>query len=83
MTDPAVVDAVDAAQQELNAQTVLFLYATFESTLRDDLTARSPLLAAANGPHATFGPDLAAWFADPCDDVRMDGVTRLYAPAVG
>ena len=80
----ADVDALVAvARRELDAQTVLFLYATFESTLRDDLTARSALLALAPGPHPTFGRDLAAWFADLCNDVRMDGMTRLYAPAAG
>jgi hypothetical protein len=62
---------------------VLFLYAAFEAALRDHVAAQSALLVAAVGPHPTFGPDLATWFADLCDDVRMDGVTRLYTPAAG
>ena len=80
----AVVDQLVAtALDELDAQTVLFLYAKFESTLRDHLARQATLLAAATGPHPTFGPDLATWFADLTDDVRMDGVTRLYTPAAG
>ncbi len=83
MADAAVDAAISVAKQELNAQTVLFLYATFESALRDDLSARSTALATAPGPHPAFGLDLATWFTDLVDDVRMDGVTRLYAPAAG
>lgn len=78
-----VVDQLAAAERELNAEAVLFLHATFESAIRDDLAAKGALLAAATGPHVAFGTELAAWFADLTADVRMDVVTRPYATAAG
>jgi hypothetical protein len=78
--DQAILDALDVAQEELDDQTVMFLYATFEATLRDHVTAQGPLLAGAVQPGPQFGPNLEAWFTEFCKDIRMDKVVSLFEP---
>jgi hypothetical protein len=81
--DSDIFDALDRAQDELDDQTVMFLYATFEAALRDHLTAQGPLLLAAVQPGPQFGPNLQAWFTETCKDTRMDKVVVLFEPWAG
>jgi hypothetical protein len=81
--DQAILDALDAAQEELEDQTVMFLYATFEATLRDHVTAQGSLLGAAAQPGSQFGPNLQAWFTELCKETRMDKVVVLFEPWAG
>ncbi len=75
-----ILDALDAAQEELDDQTVMFLYATFEATLRDHVTDQAPLLATSTHPGPQFGPNLEAWFTEFCKETRMDRVITLFEP---
>ncbi len=81
--DQEIFDSLDAAQGELDDQTVMFLYATFEATLRDHIIAQGPLLAAAARPGIQFGPNLEAWFTEICKDTRMDKVVVLFESWAG
>jgi hypothetical protein len=81
--DQEVLDALDVAQEELDEQTVMFLYATFEATLRDHLSAQGSLLAAATQPGPQFGPSLQTWFTELCKETRMDKIVDLFEPWVG
>jgi hypothetical protein len=82
-TDAQVADLLDAAEDALDEQTVMFLFATFEATLRDHIAAQAPLLAtvAAPGPH--FGPDLQHWFEEVVKRAYLDGVVGLFVPSAG
>lgn len=82
-SDQEILDALDAAEGELDEQTVMFLYATFEATLRDHVTAQGPLLGAAVQPGPQFGPNIQAWFTELCRDARMDKVVGLFEPWAG
>jgi len=80
---PADVESrLDDAGDQIDAQTVLFLYAAFEAQLRDHLASQADLLKAA-GPDADFGSALAAWFAEACGDMRMDDAVDLFLPTIG
>ena len=83
LSNAEITERLDAAGHDADDQAVLFLYATFESALRDHVVAQAGRLAAADSPNAQFGIELQAWFAALCRDARMDGISALFAPAVG
>jgi hypothetical protein len=75
---------IDAAQEQLDDQTVLALYAAFESELRDHLIAQSVHLKThATNPNATFAAALADEYESWCDDWKMNRVAKLFEPTVG
>lgn len=81
--DQEILDALDAAQEELDDQTVMFLYAAFEARLRDHVTAQGHHLAAAAQPGPQFGPNLQNWFIELCNETRMDKVVALFESWAG
>ena len=81
--DQEILDALDAAQEELDDQAVMFLYATFEATLRDHIAAQAPLLATAAQPGPQFGSNLQMWLIEICKETRMDKVIDLFEPWAG
>jgi hypothetical protein len=81
-SDQQILDLLDAAQDEVDDQAVLFLYATFEARLREHIVAQSGLLTGATQPSAQFGQNLHGWFNDLCRDARMDKVLDLFVPSV-
>lgn len=82
-TDQETLDLLDTAQDEADDQTVMFLYATFEASLRDHLSSQGTLLAGATQPGPQFGPGMQAWFIELCRDIRMDKVIELFLPWAG
>lgn len=82
-TDAQVKGLLEAAEDELNEQTVLFLYATFEATLRDHVAAQAPLLVAAVAPGPQFGTDLQDWFRNQVKRAYLDSVVGLFHPWAG
>lgn len=79
------VDArLDEIQEHLDDQTVLMLYAAFESEIRDHLIAQSRHLRShATRPDGAFAAALADHYEAWCEEWRMDKVAGLYAGAVG
>jgi len=73
---------LDTAQELIDDQAVLFLYATFEAVLRDHVVAQAGHLIGAIHPSAQFGLNMQAWFADICRETRMDKVVDLFSPSV-
>src|SRR5438067_2554483 len=65
---------LDTAEDMLDEQTVMFLYATFEATLRDHVAAQAPLLAPAAAPGPAFGANLQNWFAKQVKRAYLDSV---------
>jgi hypothetical protein len=82
-TDVQVEAFLDTAEDALDEQTVMFLFATFEATLRDHIAAQGPLLGSANAPGPQFGPDLQKWFAQQASRAYLDSVVQLFAPWAG
>lgn len=82
-TDAEVEVLLVAAEDALNEQTVMFLFATFEATLRDHVAAQAPLLGAAAAPGPQFGTDLQGWFANQVKRAYLDSVVGLFAPSAG
>ncbi|MBM4037007.1 MAG: hypothetical protein FJ290_00715 [Planctomycetes bacterium] len=73
-----------SAQVELDALTVLGLYAAFEARVREHLTQQGELLRTAGTPDREFGLALAEHFERYCDEEqRMDRFVELFAHAVG
>jgi hypothetical protein len=83
VNDQEILDALDAAEDELDDQSVMFLYATVEATLRDHVTGHGVLLFPAAVPGPQFGSSLQAWFIELCKDTRMDKVVGLFEPWAG
>ena len=82
-TDAQVETLLDAAEDALNEQTVMFLFATFQATLRDHVAAQAPRLAPAAAPGPQFGPDLQAWFEGQVGRAYLDSVVGLFRPWAG
>lgn len=76
---------IDSLQEHLDDQTVLSLYAAFESALRDHLIAQAVHLRAhASKPDASFAAALADEYESWCDEhIRMDRVAALFLNAMG
>lgn len=73
-----------SAQQSLEDQTVLALYAAFEATLRDHIAKQSEHLRDhVKSPTARFGKRLACLYKDQCSHMRMDDVAGLLSSRVG
>ena len=53
-TDQEVLDLLDAATVDIEAQVVMFLYAKFEAVLRDHISAQAGFLAAAGRSNPTI-----------------------------
>lgn len=79
------VDAlIDTAQEQFDDQTVLSLYAAFESALRDHLIAQSAYLKThATNPDVDFAAGLAEQYESWCEEARMDKVAGLFVSAAG
>jgi hypothetical protein len=73
-----------SAQQEIEDQTVLSLYAAFEASLRDHLAQQAQHLRQhSRSPSARFGKNLAKLYTDQCGKFWMDMVVNLFASRVG
>ena len=84
MSDTDIVARADEAQEQLDDQAVLSLYAAFEVVLRGHLTSQSNHLRShATRPDIDFADKLANLYEDHCGDVRMDEVEKLFRNAVG
>ena len=82
-SDSQVEALLDAAEDALDEQTVMFLFATFEATLRDHVAAQAPLLGPAAAPGPQFGPNLQAWFEGQVSRAYLDSVVGLFRPWAG
>ncbi len=80
-TDQQILDLLDAAQDQIDDQTVMFLYATFEAALRDHIVAQASLFAGATLPSAQLGLNMQTWFTELCSETRMDRVVGLFFPS--
>ena len=75
---------LSSAQEQVEDQTVLALYATFEATLRDHLARQSKHLRNhVKAPTARFGGGLARLFKHRCSYMHMDTVVDLLSSRVG
>ena len=81
--DAQIEALLDSAEDALDEQTVMFLYATFEAALRDHVAAQAPLLGPAAAPGPQFGTDLQSWFAKQAQRAFLDSVVSLFAPWAG
>jgi hypothetical protein len=81
-TDQQVSDQLDTAQDMIDDQAVMFLYATFEAALRDHVVAQAGLFGGAIHPSAQFGLNMQSWFTELCGETRMDRVAGLFSPSV-
>ena len=77
-TGAQVEALLDAAEDTLDEQTVMFLFATFEARLRDHVAAQGPLLGPAAAPGPQFGADLQKWFVQ----AGQPGLPRQRRPTV-
>ncbi|MBI4580925.1 MAG: hypothetical protein HY718_14550 [Planctomycetes bacterium] len=84
LDDEQCAELVDAAQEQIEDQTVLALYGVFEGALRDHLRKQSQHLADhATQPDLEFGRRLAEYFERSAGVARMDDVTPIFANAAG
>jgi hypothetical protein len=81
LADQQVVDLLDSAQDMIDDQAVMFLYATFEAALRDHVAAQSGLFSGATLPSPQFGITMQPWFAELCRETRMDKMANLFSPS--
>jgi len=81
-SDQQILNMLGAAMDQIEEQTVMFVYAKFEAVLRDHLTAQANLLAVAANPTPQFGLNLEGWFVELCKETRMDKVVDLFLPTV-
>jgi len=81
-TDQQILGLLDTAQDTIDEQAVMFLYATFEAALRGHIAAQAGVFVGVTHPTAQFGLNMKSWFADLCDDTRMNQVVDLFKPSV-
>ncbi len=76
------ITLLDAAAETAGEQSVMFLYAAFEATLRAHVVAQGSRLRWVYQPNAQFGVDLQRWYEGLCKHARMDDVAQLFDPLV-